>query len=727
MTTARHAGAVLAVLSALWLLVGPAAAQDDPLAPVADRVGAQDDRGARERLDALPEAVRRSPRARYLRGRLLERLGEHAAAARAFEGLGDGLPAPVAEDARWRRGVALARTGRCADGLPLLEPFAAERGDRGAVARALRGQCALVAGELDLAIERLGEAAREDAARVDTFGVRLALADARLRKGDRDGAAAELRSLLVDRPEHPDSEAALAQLAALGRPFEPTAEERLARAARLVDLRRPRDALAELDAGEPPRDRETRARWLHVRGMALFRTRHDYAEAARVLAQAARLGGTTAEQDEFHAARALSRADRDDAAIRAYRRFVRRHPTHRLARDAEYLAAWLELRHGRRAGERSMERFLRGPRAGGAEAREAVWHLGLRAFERRRFRDAAERFERYASLGGAHDAMVRGRGLYWLGRARMEAGDRTGAVRALREALYVEPLHWYALLARERLRQAGEDPGAPFPEAEPRDGAPPLPRPELPPEVAFFASVGLLSDAVAALERHEDAMRDAAPDGRGLEAVVAAYRAVGAASRPYRLVAIREKEELRRRPDAANLWIWEAAYPRPWSSEVERVARDNDLAPEYLWAIMRQESGYDPQAVSYADAIGLLQLLPRTAERVARGQGLALRREMLFDPVWNLRLAAVYNGGLFRTFGRRPPLSIGAFNAGGHRVRSWLDEAPDGTSLDLFVERIPFDQTRGYVRRVTTHLARYLYLRDPEGGWPLDLPLELSD
>jgi soluble lytic murein transglycosylase len=139
---------------------------------------------------------------------------------------------------------------------------------------------------------------------------------------------------------------------------------------------------------------------------------------------------------------------------------------------------------------------------------------------------------------------------------------------------------------------------------------------------------------------------------------------------------------------------------------------------------MRQESGYDPEAVSYADAIGLLQMLPSTTERVAERLGITYAREQLFDPTWNARYASTYVKGLVERYDT--PLAFAAFNGGGHRVTRWLEEGGP-TDFDLFVERIPIDQTRNYIRRVTTHYAKYLYLRDPRGGWPLRLPVRVGE
>jgi soluble lytic murein transglycosylase len=496
------------------------------------------------------------------------------------------------------------------------------------------------------------------------------------------------------------------------------------RARRLMRFAEYDEAAAELD-GEPPATRRPRARWLHLRGMALYQTRKHYAEAARLLRRAARIGGPHAIDDEFHAARALSRADRDDQAIDDYRELLGDHPRHPRAAQAEFLAAWLELHHGQRSGEWHMERFVEGPRGrrSPSRRRQGVWHLGLRAYERQRFSRAAEMFERYAHMGSG--PMVQARGAYWLGRTRQSAGDRDAAAESYRRAMQVQPLHWYALLARQRLVELGEDPGPPFGGEPETKASPPEPlEPTLPPGPALYARLGFRGDAVRALRRQERPVRAAAPQGRELEALVTAYQRLGVAERPYRLVVVRHRGVLGERPSPTNRWIWQAAYPRPWPEAARAAAASRGLRPELLYAIMRQESSYDPDVVSYAGAVGLMQVMPATAQKLADRHGIEVRRDMLFLPDWNLRFGATYVDQLLQQLEGQVPLAVAAFNAGAANVRSWLDERGE-LPLDHFVERIPFDQTRNYVRHVISHYARYRYLDDPDAGWPFELTMKL--
>lgn len=699
---------------------GPSAARpEDALRTL---VEAHRDADALAALDAQPPALRVEPRMQYLRARLLERLGRAGEAADALTDTA-ALPDFARRDAARRRALMLARAGRCPEAAPLLEALP------GDVASVLtqRAACAEAAGDVARAITEQRGAAR--AAGAGAFSERLQLAVLLVTGGQRAEAARELRALALARPDHAKDElvrARLAELDGTGAVPRFTLAERLARAEKLSRARQHERALVELDAGPAPTGRSaaaraSRARYLHLRGMALYGTRARYPEAARALGEAARLGGATATVDAFHAARALARSDQDAAAIRAYTQLVRAHPDAPEAAEAEYLAGLLALRSGARDGVARLERFLRGRRAarGPEYARAARAELAFAKLDAGRFAQAREGFAAYAELGTG--GLVRGRGQYWAGRAAEAAHQRAAAIAHYRSAIAAEALHWYALLARARLEALGEDVGAPLPPA-PSDvaTAPPLAPPSLPDAAVFYAALGLREDALAALRREEDVVRRAAPSGRELEALASAYLALGDAARAYHLVAPRAT--LSRAPGAADAWLWAAAYPRPYEDAVLAATSERALPDDYLYAIMRQESGYDPDVVSYADAIGLLQLLPSTASRVAERIGLRpFDRARLFEPETNVRLSAAYHATLLRAFGDQWPLAIAAYNAGGPRVRRWLRSIGDD-DLARFVERIPVDQTRNYVRRVITHLARYRYLRDPARGWPFALP-----
>jgi soluble lytic murein transglycosylase len=137
-------------------------------------------------------------------------------------------------------------------------------------------------------------------------------------------------------------------------------------------------------------------------------------------------------------------------------------------------------------------------------------------------------------------------------------------------------------------------------------------------------------------------------------------------------------------------------------------------------ALTRQESGFDPLAVSRNDARGLMQLLPSTAKGLARSVGVPFSGErLLTDPAYNLTLGRVYLGQMLDKFGGSYLLAVAAYNAGPARVRQWVEAHgdPRGQPLEAildWIELIPFAETRSYVQRVMENLEIYrLRLGDP--------------
>lgn len=148
--------------------------------------------------------------------------------------------------------------------------------------------------------------------------------------------------------------------------------------------------------------------------------------------------------------------------------------------------------------------------------------------------------------------------------------------------------------------------------------------------------------------------------------------------------------------------------PRAFEDLVVAAAQRHELDPNLLLAVMRVESVYDPEIVSYAGAIGLLQIMPRTGRLIAHNLGLhEFRTDDLLDPATNIEMAAWYLRSLLDRFEGRLPLAIAAYNGGPHNVRRWMEEHGPSLPLDAFLERIPFDQTFRYVRRVLSHYAAY--------------------
>jgi soluble lytic murein transglycosylase len=162
------------------------------------------------------------------------------------------------------------------------------------------------------------------------------------------------------------------------------------------------------------------------------------------------------------------------------------------------------------------------------------------------------------------------------------------------------------------------------------------------------------------------------------------------------------------------------AYPTAYYGDVLDGARDTGLDPVTVWSIMRQESLYDPLAVSRADARGLLQLLPATLRRMIReGSHPEASVDVLFRPDVNILLGTRFFSERLREFGGALGPALASYNAGESKAQEWIELA-DGDTEAVFLECIGYPETYGYLRRIgwIDWLYRYHYgtAPAPAGG-----------
>ncbi len=141
-------------------------------------------------------------------------------------------------------------------------------------------------------------------------------------------------------------------------------------------------------------------------------------------------------------------------------------------------------------------------------------------------------------------------------------------------------------------------------------------------------------------------------------------------------------------------------YPLPWQASFAKSADRNEIATEWALGIARSESSFMHDVRSGAGAVGLMQLMPATGKATARAAKIPYRgRASLTDPKTNIQLGTRYLGDMYRRFGNSQVLATAAYNAGPHRVDAWLDDV-DEMPAEIWIETIPFDETRKYVQRV---------------------------
>ena len=164
---------------------------------------------------------------------------------------------------------------------------------------------------------------------------------------------------------------------------------------------------------------------------------------------------------------------------------------------------------------------------------------------------------------------------------------------------------------------------------------------------------------------------------------------------------------------AGGRGAWTLRFPAAFAPHVWRAGWENDVDPLLMLSIMRAESLYRHDAVSSAGALGLVQVMPATGAKVAALMGdPAFRVESLLRPDQNIRLGTFYLGKLLDRFDGQFPLAVGSYNGGPHNVGRWLRPKTD-IPFEEFVEEIAFDETRNYVKKVTSYYAIYTDLYAP--------------
>ncbi len=180
----------------------------------------------------------------------------------------------------------------------------------------------------------------------------------------------------------------------------------------------------------------------------------------------------------------------------------------------------------------------------------------------------------------------------------------------------------------------------------------------------------------------------------------------GAYYQALRVVRVHFRDSLERGGESVPQALWSVAYPTAYLPII-RAHAGTTVDPYLVAAIIREESQYDARAVSRVGAVGLMQVMPATAQAVAKKQGGAdVGRDELFDQETNIRAGVRYLEQLLQQFSGNAMYAVAAYNAGPQAVSAWI--AKNGfREVDEFVEQIPYQETRQYVKRVLRAYREY--------------------
>lgn len=355
-------------------------------------------------------------------------------------------------------------------------------------------------------------------------------------------------------------------------------------------------------------------------------------------------------------------------------------------------------------------------------AERAAWKVGWRAYRAGQFADAADVFDAASAAFPRSD--YRPSWLYWSGRSHDRAGHAAAAgmryqvVRADYQNSYygrlVSPL--LATRPAPAVEQSGSRPAAAG--SVPNDAM-----------IRGLVAANMLGEALAEVQYAQRVWGDSSQlqatwawirhqQGRGLKAQErfnAIRGAITAMRRAYPQFLAAGGERLP--PEVLRI-----IFPLDFWPLITKYAAAHDLDPYLIAALMAQESTFTPEIRSYANAYGLMQLVPPTGRQVARSLGLTYSRSMLTQAEPNIRLGTKYFKDLVRAYGG-VAYALAGYNAGPDRVKRWREELP-GLPQDEFIDSITFPETQAYVRRILGTAEDYRRLYSP--GGPLDPQEQLS-
>lgn len=397
-------------------------------------------------------------------------------------------------------------------------------------------------------------------------------------------------------------------------------------------------------------------------------------------------------------ARSLIELDRDRAAKTLLRTIPKRFPHDTAAAaGALYLLADLATDDKRDLAARDAMRDVAKRYPTSALAPAATFRAALIAYVHGRAGTAANEFDTLAvRYERSTDALA---ALYWAGRAWEKHGDSARAVVRWNQLLVRDPLSYYSAQAARRL---GEQPWAP-PSA-----------PDVFPVVPAVDSIFRRTDQLMRLGMDNEArlefdvaLRDAASSTDRLLATAAAFRDRGQTTRTinlgWRAIARGERDAR----------AYRLVYPVVLGDAIIAESRLRRVDPALVSAIIRQESSFNPNATSGPGARGLMQVMPVIGKAIAHGLRYPYwNPDLLYEADVNLEIGIAHLRAMLS--GRDPVRALAAYNAGDGRVARW-SRKPGADDPEVFIERIPFAETRDYVRIVLRNrdLYRALYFTNP--------------
>jgi len=424
----------------------------------------------------------------------------------------------------------------------------------------------------------------------------------------------------------------------------------------------------------------------------------------------------------FAQARAYAKLEDYQSAWKLYSRYLEIAPKGPRRERALYYLGWLPYDKGEyEKALPYLDLYLKKMRRGSLRS-YIVWAKGWALFKLGRYKEALEVFYAMRKMG---NPLVAGKAMYWAGIAHLRLSEKEKAKKSWQDCAKTYPFTYYAYLSAKKLEEvfkikdtrwtsALTSPGF---QMKPFWGFEKLPKglASALEEVKDLSEVGEIEKA---REVYRSVKRQVEKRFKGREKamfLLTVYDAIRDYHSLYKRATKEFSRNLGRTPNKENAVFWALWYPRAYRSHVRVLAKRFGIPEVWVYSIMRQESRYRPRQVSYTAALGVIQMIPKTAKIVSKALGVPFVVKRFFNEGQNLLFGTYYLSALYKDFKRQIVFASAGYNAGAPPIKRFM-QAHRGLPYDEMVEHISYNEARNYCRMVASHILHYIAIYGAEGN-----------
>ena len=355
-------------------------------------------------------------------------------------------------------------------------------------------------------------------------------------------------------------------------------------------------------------------------------------------------------------------------------------------------------------------------------AQKAAWNIGWSYYKREQYNKAFGQFENTAKTfpQGRYIEKI----LFWMAKVAEKTKGEESAQKIYQNISHRFPFTYYGLQANEKLIRQGIKSASNITFMSGRLFKPLAQINDIPETLSQgltkfeqfhfmraneMAIMGFYKNATLEISRIESSIKHTQSNAMWLSIM---YNRVNAYTKAFRVLTRQKNRMTKNREKELPIEFWENYFPSAYSASIDSWATKYQVDPLLVKSVIRQESMYDSQALSPAGAMGLMQIMPKTGQKIwyQLNGNKGYDKGVLFEPETNIQMGIKYIEGLRKKYGDYDPYILICYNAGPHVLENWLRRFKHIKDNDVFIESIPYLETRNYIKRVMRNYGIYKLL-----------------